>query len=208
MSDLKDPNRDEELEEELTQLVSYLDGELDESQMTHVESRLATDTGMRSHADILSRTWSMLDSIDDVSVSDAFTQDTMATIQAEAATVKTDSRARSAPHRILTSLSTYKVVPSFVLGLIAGLIGLGLSARAPGRPPEARGENGPQEDRLLNQIVIDHLDVLRNAQHYEEIPSAEQLRNVELKDVSDPAVPGAPEDTQSDSLSDDQGVLP
>lgn len=189
MSDLKDPNRDEALDKELTQLVSYLDGELDESQMTQMEVQLASDQGLRSHADILSRTWSMLDSLDEVPVSDTFTQDTMATIQAEASDGDTPTPRRSSSRRILTLLSEYKVLPAFLLGLLAGLAGLGLSTRGGRGGRGGPGPNGPPEDIILNEIVINNLDVLQNAGRYQEIPSAEQLRKVELKDVVDPVAP-------------------
>ena len=71
------------VDERLTQIVSYLDGELDETQMNAFEQDLINDPEMRSHADILSRTWGMLDALEEVSASRQFTQQTMATITAE-----------------------------------------------------------------------------------------------------------------------------
>lgn len=203
MSDQRDINRDEVLDEELTQLVSYLDGELDEPQMTQVEQQLAGNHQMRSHADILSRTWSMLDSLEEVPVSDTFTQDTMATIQAEAEeSTDTVTRPKSS-RRWLTMLATYRVLPAFLLGLVAGLIGLtvgglvigGRSGRGGGPP----GEGRPPNEAMLDNIVINNLDVLRNADRYQEIPSVEQLRQVELRDAFDPTVPKA---RQTDALGD------
>lgn len=196
MNDQRDINRDEALDEELTQLVSYLDGELDESQMTQVEQKLADDNQMRSHADILSRTWSMLDSLEDVPVSDTFTQDTMATIQAEATESAVSATTTKPSRQWLTFLSTYNVVPAFALGLIAGLMGLAvgglvIGGRSAGRGGPPREGRPPDNDTMLNDIVINNLDVLRSAGRYQEIPSAEQLREVQLKNAGDPTIPGA-----------------
>ncbi|MCR9198942.1 MAG: hypothetical protein NXI04_09880 [Planctomycetaceae bacterium] len=197
MNDQRDINRDEALDEELTQLVSYLDGELDESQMTQVEQELADNNQMRSHADILSRTWSMLDSLEDVPVSDTFTQDTMATIQAEATESSGSTTTTKSSRQWLAFLSTYNVIPAFALGLIAGLLGLAIGGLVAGGRNAGRGGppgegRRPNNDMMLNDIVINNLEVLRNAGRYQEIPSAEQLREVELRDAVDPAVPSDP----------------
>ena len=72
---------------------------------------------------------------------------------------------------------------------LAGLAGLGLSTRGGRGGRGGPGPNGPPEDIILNEIVINNLDVLQNAGRYQEIPSAEQLRKVELKDVVDPVAP-------------------
>ena len=69
--------------EQLTEIVGYLDGELADTQMVEIEQKLIHDPDLRSHADILSRTWAMLDELDDVSASQTFTQETLATVASE-----------------------------------------------------------------------------------------------------------------------------
>ncbi|MEQ9411277.1 MAG: hypothetical protein RIK87_26425 [Fuerstiella sp.] len=176
-------------DEKLTQIVSYLDGELDDTQMNEVEQGLINDPDMRSHADILSRTWALLDSLEDVSASGQFTQDTLATIAAETVRDQTaDPRHR---FRYLKEvLARYHVVPCFLAGVIGGVVGLTLSAKA----WEKRQQSGRE---ATNRIVLDNLDLLQNAELYSVVPNEETLITLQLPTGTDVSPP-TPDTEKSD----------
>ncbi len=170
-----------------TQIVSYLDGELDDTQMNQVEQRLIDDPDMRSHADILSRTWSLLDSLEDVSASKQFTQETLATISAE--TVSDESERSGAGFRkFKLAMARYRVVPCFLAGLIGGTAGLMLSQMA----WEKRQERG---DAATNRLVLENFDLLQNIDLYTIIPDVERLEALQL-----------PEDRLSENPIVEQGA--
>ncbi|APZ94348.1 anti-sigma factor family protein [Fuerstiella marisgermanici] len=169
---------DEEiLDERQTQLVSYLDGELDDTQMNAVEQSLINDPDMRSHADILSRTWSMLDALDDVSASKQFTQATLASISAESVSAES-ARPDANFRKFKQAMARYRIVPCFVAGLIGGAAGLFLSHAAWDRR-EQRG------DAAINRAVLENFELLQNTDLYSIIPDVDSLR--ELKLPEDPS---------------------
>jgi anti-sigma factor RsiW len=59
------------------QLVAYLDGELDDSQVRQVEALLAADPKARDHLARLERTWSLLDGLERPQIDEVFTRSTM-----------------------------------------------------------------------------------------------------------------------------------
>ncbi|MFN9717365.1 MAG: anti-sigma factor family protein, partial [Planctomycetota bacterium] len=63
---------------QLSELVAYLDGELDEHACESVERQLVANPGLRRYAETLDRTWQLLDSLGDAPASGAFTQKTLA----------------------------------------------------------------------------------------------------------------------------------
>jgi anti-sigma factor RsiW len=69
------------------QLVSYLDGELDDSQVRQVEALLASDPKVRDQLARLERTWSLLDGLERPQVDEVFTRSTieMVALQEESA---------------------------------------------------------------------------------------------------------------------------
>jgi anti-sigma factor RsiW len=66
----------------LTELVAYLDGELDESNSERLEKRLAQDRDLRQYAETLDRTWQMLNTLGEPTASGEFTRKTLASITA------------------------------------------------------------------------------------------------------------------------------
>lgn len=166
---IEDDERDDET---VTEIVSYLDGELDDTQMLEVEQKLIQDPEMRSHADILSRTWALLDELDEVSASQRFTQDTLATVTAESAEKKTAHPARHL-RSVAEFLSRYKVVPCFLMGLLSGLAGLAISERM----IETRQSS---EQMSINSVLLENFDLLQNIDLYLSVPAAESLREVEF----------------------------
>lgn len=173
------PQIEEEVPDEgLTRIVSYLDGELDDTQMNEVEVDLINDPDLRSHADILSRTWALLDELDEVSASEQFTKDTLATIAAETVTADdapADSRVRL--RHFWSRLAQYKVLPCFLAGLIGGTAGLLVSSKA----WEQRQATGEQ---AVTRIVLDNFELVRRADVYSAVPSLKELEALELPDAA------------------------
>lgn len=181
MTDRSETQTDNPLDEELTQLISYLDGEMDAGQMTEIETRLVSNPAMRSHADILSKTWSMLDDLDEVPASEAFTQQTMASIATEVVTSEQALAKTSALVSVRDFLVGYKIVPSFLIGLLAGGIGLFLSSSMQEQRIRKRG--GEVE---VDRMVLDNIDFLPDAGLYEIVPDAETLTSLQLvEDLSE-----------------------
>ena len=163
-------NLDEPLDEKLTELVSYLDGELDDTQMNEVEQILITDSAARSHADILSRTWALLDSLEEVSASGQFTQQTLATISADV--VKDDSAPSGWRLKHLAkTLAKYRVVPCFLVGVL----GTGLGLTFAGSAQEKR-----EAESNVNAIALEHIDLLPSIELYDLVPNVDALKALTL----------------------------
>lgn len=182
MTDPSETQTDSPIEEELTQLISYLDGEMDAGQMTEIENQFVSNPAMRSHADILSKTWSLLDELDDVPASEAFTQATMASIATETVSTDGQSGPNSVWPSVLAFLAKYKVVPSFLVGLFAGGVGLLLSSSI----QEQRMQK-PGSDIAIDRMVLDNIDFLPDAGLYEVVPNAEALKALKLPEDSSKA---------------------
>ncbi|MDG1896138.1 MAG: hypothetical protein P8J37_14645 [Fuerstiella sp.] len=163
-------NLDEPLDEKLTELVSYLDGELDDTQMNEVEQILITDAAARSHADILSRTWALLDSLEEVSTSGQFTQETLATISAE---VIKDEGGPSGKRLkdLTTALARYQIVPCFLLGVLGAGVGLTMAGTA---------EENREAESNVEAVALQHIDLLPSIELYDLVPNVDALKELEL----------------------------
>ena len=160
-------------DERLTEIVSYLDGELDETRMNEIEHDLINDPEMRSHADILSRTWALLDSLEEVSASQKFTQDTLATVASDTIDDSgTDNVGRSL-QRIRQGLTRYHAIPYFLIGLIGGAVGLFLSSYIWQRREAS-------DELSTTRVVLDNFELIKNAEQYSVVPDSEQLRSLKL----------------------------
>ena len=80
------------------QLVAYLDGELDDEQVRHVEALLATDPKVREQLTRLERTWSLLDRLDRFQADETFTRSTIEML-AVAAEEEAEQQRAEAPRR-------------------------------------------------------------------------------------------------------------
>ena len=163
-------NLDEPLDEKLTELVSYLDGELNDTQMDAVEHVLITDAAARSHADILSRTWALLDSLEEVSASGQFTQETLATISAEV--VKDDGAPSGRRLKDLAvKLARYQIVPCFLLGVLGAGVGLTMAGTA----KEER-----EAETNVEAVALEHIDLLPSIELYDLVPNVDALKALNL----------------------------
>ena len=162
---------DEIENDQLTRIVSYLDGELNEAETMLVEQQLIDDPDLRDRAEKLSRTWSMLDELDEVSASQQFTQDTMTSIVAEART-SPSPRKSDRWRGVSRFLAKHKVVPCFVAGLIGGSLGL-----IPSESTDSRPRNFQAEHRI-NETLLSDFELLRNYAQYTSVPDLDALREL------------------------------
>ncbi len=160
-------------DERLTEIVSYLDGELDDTQMNEIEHDLINDPEMRSHADILSRTWALLDSLEEVSASRQFTQDTLATVASDTVDDSRPEKTGRSLERIRRALAQYHVIPYFLIGLTGGAVGLFLSDLVWQRRESS-------DDLSTTRVVLDNFELIKNAEQYSVVPDSEQLRSLEF----------------------------
>lgn len=65
---------------QLTELVAYLDGELNEDESSRLERQLAENAPLRGYAETLDRTWQLLDTLGEATASGEFTQRTLASL--------------------------------------------------------------------------------------------------------------------------------
>ncbi len=177
-------DEDEPVDEQLTQLVSYLDGELDDTQADEIERNIINDPDMRSHVDILSRTWAMLDDLEEVSASQQFTQATLATISTEAVAAERETPG-NAKRSLIEAFARYKVLPCFLLGVLGVTAGMMLSGRLHERRLNRFEETAEAVAR--DALVVEKLDMLLKDDLYRIVPSAEALQQLNLDDGNGPA---------------------
>lgn len=169
---------DDSVDERLTQLVSYLDGELSDTQMNDVEHSMINDPEMRSHADILSRTWAMLDTLEEVSASQNFTKSTLATISLEAKAT-TERSPGSRFNGLLAAFARYKVLPCFLLGVFGAAAGFWVSDQMQTRRMQRSPDIAAEVKR--DAVVTEQFDMLLQDDLYRIVPDAETLQKLDLQ---------------------------
>lgn len=153
------------------ELVAYLDGELPESEADRVETLLLSSPPLRRNAELLDRTWQLLNSLEEATASGEFTQKTLATIS----TVSVESDAQSAISRrcSLRRLLPGSVIARGLIWCLAGFLacsaGLLLSRKA------RRERTDPTDAQILKDLDL-----------YLQYPKLWRIPDVEfLKDVSE-----------------------
>lgn len=179
MSNETEQSNQPEVESQLVDLVSYLDGELPNDQAESFERQLVSDSVMRSDADILSRTWAMLDSLDDVSGSRQFTQSTLQIVAAETKSQPVTRQVRS--FRLLKMLAEFHVLPLFLLGALCAATGLLMAQSA----TERRSKKS--EELAVDKIILNDFDMLQNLELYQRVPSADVLTGLTISSQQDSA---------------------
>ena len=156
---------------QVAELVSYLDGELPESEADRVEKLLLSNPQLRKNAKLLDRTWQLLNSLEEAKASGEFTQKTLASIS----TVSVESDAKSAIHR-RRSLKTLLPGSVIVRGLIWSLAGfLACSAGLLLSRNARRERTDPTDAQILKGLEL-----------YLQYPKLWRIPDVEfLKDVSE-----------------------
>jgi hypothetical protein len=179
--------------EELSDLVAYLDGELDDSSLELIERRLVDDIPLRRSAETLDRTWQLLDTLEDAEASGDFTQNTLASIAAAGAGVDVDAAADT-PVLSKSGGSTFPWRPAVSLFAVSFLTSTLTLAITRWNASAAT----PDSDRILLQ----NLDVLKDYDACRLVPNVQFLRELRLPEgiSADTAadVPGSP-DAQSNA---------
>jgi anti-sigma factor RsiW len=158
---------------QLTEIVAYLDGELDESECLRLEKMLASSPPLRGYAESLDRTWQLLDSLGQADVSDEFTHKTLASLTTISS--HDDHPAdKNAGRRLqwITRLPVAKTIVWTLAGFAGSAAGLQLAQKS-------QNQQANTEDvQLLRQ-----LDLLENYPKIYPVPNVEFLRSIsELKD--------------------------
>jgi anti-sigma factor RsiW len=156
-------------DEDRAELVAYLDGELGEKAAQAFEARLSRDRELRAEADVLKKTWDMLDYLPRAEPSASFTHETL-----ERLAVQTTGGPGKARLR-LWRVALYGGWAAAVL--IA--VGAGLFAArfmGPAVQPVTPSPSGQQVDVEL--LIIRDLDVIRNKRLYENADNINFVRSL------------------------------
>lgn len=153
---------------QLTELVAYLDGELDEDASNRLERKLASNAPLRGFADSLDKTWQLLDSLGETKASGEFTQKTLASLNA----ISGSEAGESGPVPLSRRLAVLK--RPVLKGLLWTLAGF-LSCSA-GLIVSRSGGNDRQESDDIQ--ILRKLSLLENVPRLYSVPDAEFLQEV------------------------------
>lgn len=160
MSD-KNPTTDL-TEEQRTEIVAYLDGELDPKAAEKVRRMLVEDVNARREAEELTIAWEALDSLGDVKASGDFTERTLTSIQALAETEQ-HTQTQSFDFRRGTFLG------GWLLGIVASAI-TGFCVTNWAVPDES-------------QELVRELELIESLPRYERVGSVELLNELEKQEL-------------------------
>lgn len=169
MTDATDDNSAETADPELTELVAYLDGELDEVAVDVMERRLVADAPLRQRAESLDKTWQLLDSLEEVSASGEFTQRTLSSMTAAVSTGDGDASGLRGPVR-----SSARLTPGLLMGCFLGSFLCAAAGIWLGNWMSTRARDASDVELLRN------LDLLENYFSYRHVPSLKFLEDLTL----------------------------
>lgn len=151
--------------EQKANLVAYLDGELNEEDTQEMERALAASGKARHEVDMLSRTFSLLDTLPRPNASAEFSARTISALTAE---VETEVWTQRPFYR---RLRRGVIAASWAVGLVlAGMIGYYGGNRLV-----------PREDVR----VVQELPVIENLDAYEDVPDIQWLKTLKKKKLFD-----------------------
>lgn len=160
MADPKQPN-----EQDQSDLVAYLDGELDAESARKVEARMNSDPKVRAEADALRMTWDLLDYLPRPEPSPNFTHRTLSRMSLVPGA---STGPKTAPPRRQSWLLGVCWIGAVILAGAAGFVGMGWLKLAPVPPPpvETISTTGPltaeQEQQLIRDLrAIERLRLYR-----------------------------------------------
>ncbi len=138
------------------ELVAYLDGELDEAATLQMEQTLGDDPSLRREAELLSRTFELLDELPRERASDDFTQRTVSTIRVS------QSSPRPADRLWLRRAGRIALAGGWLVAMaVSAAIGYFAAQRS----------SSPDSQRLLEDFPV-----IRNVHVYQDVGSIEYLR--------------------------------
>ena len=153
------------------ELVAYLDGELDDAATQHMEQLLADSPDARHEVDMLSRTFSLLDTLPRASASADFSAKTLTTIKTERV------RPRWSDQAWYRRARRGAVLACWIVGLwLAGMTGYLAANRLK-----------PDDDaRLIEELpVVENLDAYSDVSTIEDIRALEEHGGFDAKDNDD-----------------------
>lgn len=157
-------------DDELADIVAYLDGELDEPAAELMERRLIREDPLRQYADSLDQTWHLLDSLEEVTASGDFASRTLSSLTAiEAEPTPESIRPAARAGSFLRRIGAPQLVGWTVFGFLIASIGV-----LTGRSVSQRRHDPTDVEILTN------LPVLRSYHHYRVVPDADFLRELSL----------------------------
>lgn len=161
---------------EVSDLVAYLDGELDDASIEPLERRLIAEPPLRRSVEQLNRTWKLLDALEETEASGEFTQRTLATIAASHASDDVQGESQSAVGAGVTRIPWQKAAILFAVCFVFSASG---ALVAQWRSAQQR----PESER----IILENIEVLRNFNEYSLVPNVQFLRDLKLPESSQPA---------------------
>lgn len=171
--------QDEDLtpDENLAEIVAYLDGELEEPAVELMERRLVGDAPLRRFADSLDQTWNLLDSLEEVTASGDFARRTLSSI---AVLEKTEAKAEPKPSITLREWVRTLNLPMLTGWAVLGFVTAG-TGLAIGRFLADRASNSSET------LILQQLPLLEQYHHYRVVPDAGFLKDLSLPDASEDA---------------------
>jgi len=165
-----------DVEDELADLVAYLDGEMDEPSAELMERRLTSDNPLRQRADALDVTWQLLDSLEDVGASGEFAQKTLSSLETiEAAPDSPQDFGTRIKRALFQSGVLHNAIGWLVLAFLLASLGLTIG-RLTARPQRAN-----DDVQMLQQLPL-----LKHYHQYRLLPDADFLQDVSLPAEVDP----------------------
>lgn len=149
-------------EEQRTEIVAYLDGELDQADADKVRRMLVEDVNARRAAEELTIAWEALDSLADVKASGDFQQRTLTSIQALA---ETEKHTHTQPFDIRRG----SILGGWILGLVTSAV-VGFCMTNWSVPKES-------------QDLVRELELLKSLPRYERVGSVELLKELEKQEL-------------------------
>ncbi len=165
----------------LTDLVAYLDGELEDLDSDRVERELVSDAPLRSYAESLDRTWRLLDSLGESTASGEFAQKTLASLNA-LPFEEDDGKISNRPNSVVRVLFAAPWM-KWSLWCLVGFAGASAGLLA------SRTLSTPKAESADLQILR-QLDLLLDYQKIRPIPDAEFLKSIAGTSESSAKPPG------------------
>lgn len=153
-------------EEQRTELVAYLDGELDDAAAERVRRLLAENEEARREAEELTIAWEALDALDEVRASSDFTKRTLTSIKALAET-ETLGETEASPFIMRRGV----ILTGWVVGIVASAV-IGFCATNWAMPQKS-------------QDLVRDLELMKQLPKYQRVGSAELLQELKKREIFD-----------------------
>ena len=178
------PAPDGERRRPVTELVAYLDGELDPKAAEEVEARLSLDAKARAEVESLKRAWDLLDFLPRPEPSNTFTTRTLERIEplkgpSASATISTLASLRPAA-ALATATSGRRRISGWA-GWAAAIVAAGLVGYFARRP--AHDAIFPSAERNNDALIVADMRLLENLRLYRHVDDMEFLKELDTPEL-------------------------